>query len=130
MGWLTHGTSPNRGLPPPLPAKSWGCRTNDGYGGDLEALQWPAIGARSDPGRAAPLDRAMPTDRRIPSASALDRIVLKILEQEVHVVQFVEESIVILKVKQAAVCLSLQGTSPQESGTIGRQFECRTRNPG
>src|SRR5438046_2746950 len=69
-------------------------------------------------------------DGRILSAYALDRIVLKILEQEVHVVQFVEESIVILKVKQAAVCLPLQDASPQESGTIGRQFECRTRNPG
>jgi len=73
---------------------------------DTAGISKPAIKARSDHGRAD-LDRETPPDGQIPSAYALDRIVLKILEQEVCVVQFVEESIVILKVKQAAVCLSL-----------------------
>jgi hypothetical protein len=68
--------------------------------------------------------------RPIPSGYALDRIVLKILEQEVDVVQFVEESIVILEVKQAAICLSLYRARPNERGTISSQFECRTRKPG
>ena len=68
--------------------------------------------------------------RPIPSGYPLGRIVLKILEQEVDVVQFVEESIVILEVKQAAICLSLYRARPNESGTISSQFECRTRKPG
>ena len=55
--------------------------------------------------------------------------ILNILEEEVHVIQFIEEPIGALKVEQAAVCLPLQDASPQERGAIGCKFQSGTGNP-
>lgn len=62
--------------------------------------------------------------KRMPSGNhqgTLDRI-LDIIEEEVHIIQFIEESVVVLKVEQPAVCLTLQDASPQKRGGIGCKF--------
>lgn len=62
--------------------------------------------------------------KRRPSGNhqgTLDRI-LDIIEEEVHIIQFIEESVVVLKVEQPAVCLALQDASPQKRGDIGCKF--------
>jgi hypothetical protein len=56
-------------------------------------------------------------------ATGLLNRILKTLEQEMHVIQFVEQPIVVLKVEQGAVDAALHVVSPQESGGISRQLQ-------